>query len=312
MDRQSSINQRTAELSPEALLCELLPALVAASIAAQLLIGIGLVMRRVSGAVSIASAPGWTVAWVLATAIVAATTRLLWFAWRRPAPKVVDWQVLCYPALALLFTALALSTVGMPLVFLVLLWLIVAVEEALLLLFLGTGVSPSPFDAFRLRRIVPRVLDSSRESKDDLHDRDRSIGGPGTRARDVRGAAEIQRARSPALPIRITSDRTGQCIERVQTASGCDRLVGTFMAYFAPGQTTAYIHVAFCPPFAAVPRVEHRQTGGPAARVKVGQVLPHGIRFDVKLIDPEAAPGQLVLEVRATIESGDAAPPSDE
>jgi hypothetical protein len=310
MDRQSSITSRTTELFPAALVRELLPALVAASIAAQCLIGIGLVARRVSGAVSVTAAPGWTVAWVLGAAVVAAATRAVWFAVRRSAPTVVDSQVLCVPTLALLLTVLSLSTVGMPLIPLMSIWSIVVGEEALILLFIGACLNQPPASLMRIWRRGPVAQGPWRDRKHGLRSGRQTLGARDSMAPDVQEATAIKTRRSPALP--APSDRTSQCIERVQTASGSDRLAGTLMTYFAPGQTTAYVHVAFCPPFVAVPRVEYRQTGDPAARVKVGQVLPHGIRFDVKLYGPAPAPVQLVLEVRATIESGDAPPPAEE
>ena len=113
----------------------------------------------------------------------------------------------------------------------------------------------------------------------------------------IEAAANIGTEARPSRPVGL--DRASQRIERVQLADGADRLVGTLMAYFAPDQITAHVHVAFCPPFAAVPRIDYRQTVGPAARIKVGQLLPHGVRFDVKLAGRPQAATQLVLEVRA-------------
>ncbi|NLF08575.1 MAG: hypothetical protein GX594_11425, partial [Pirellulaceae bacterium] len=41
--------------------------------------------------------------------------------------------------------------------------------------------------------------------------------------------------------------------------------------------------LAFCPPLDSTPKVEIEQIGGPAARIKTAQVLPYGVRLDVKL-----------------------------
>ena len=75
---------------------------------------------------------------------------------------------------------------------------------------------------------------------------------------------------------------------------------GSLTARIVPGQVTAHVHVAFCPPFANVPQLDFRQVSGPTARIKVGQVLPHGVRFDVKLEQPATDSASLCLEMRAS------------
>jgi hypothetical protein len=82
-------------------------------------------------------------------------------------------------------------------------------------------------------------------------------------------------------------------LTRMQTADGGDIINARVAAAFEPGQRTTSIHVAFCPPFAVLPEVEFEQTDGPEARIKLGQLLPQGVRLDVKL----AAPGPAVIEV---------------
>ena len=98
------------------------------------------------------------------------------------------------------------------------------------------------------------------------------------------------------------SARFAQRIERVQAVDGRDILAGTLSTRLAAGQVTAHVHVAFCPAFESVPRLDFRQAAGPAARIKLGQVLPHGARIDVKLDAPPAEPVFLELEVRAAKE----------
>jgi len=68
----------------------------------------------------------------------------------------------------------------------------------------------------------------------------------------------------------------------------------------APGQRTGSVHVAFCPPFAGIPKVTAEQISGPPARVRVGVVLPHGARVDVRLAaKPSMAPQLVVLRFAA-------------
>ena len=103
------------------------------------------------------------------------------------------------------------------------------------------------------------------------------------------------------------SARFAQRVERVQAVDGRDILAGTLTTRLSAGQVTAHVHVAFCPPFASVPRLDFRHAAGPAARIKLGQILPHGARIDVKLDAPSAGPVFLELEIRATQEPEEAA-----
>jgi hypothetical protein len=84
-------------------------------------------------------------------------------------------------------------------------------------------------------------------------------------------------------PRAIEQDQVTQQLTRLRAADGSDVLQGWLRAPLAAGQRTAHLHVAFCPPFATSPRLEFAQTGGPAARIKQGQLLAYGVRLDVKL-----------------------------
>jgi hypothetical protein len=65
------------------------------------------------------------------------------------------------------------------------------------------------------------------------------------------------------------------------------------------GQRTAAAHVAFCPPLVETPRVTLRQTEGPSARIKEGQVLTHGLRLEIKLAEPPVAATSVLVEFTA-------------
>ncbi len=74
---------------------------------------------------------------------------------------------------------------------------------------------------------------------------------------------------------------------------------GRMRAEFAVGQRTASVHVAFCPPLSSVPAVSVEQMNGPAATAKVGLVLGHGARIDVRLEQPAKYRTDVVLAVYA-------------
>ena len=53
----------------------------------------------------------------------------------------------------------------------------------------------------------------------------------------------------------------------------------------------------FCPPFASVPQLDFEQADGPPARVKLGQLLAYGARFEVKLDAP--GPAEILIAFSA-------------
>jgi len=74
-----------------------------------------------------------------------------------------------------------------------------------------------------------------------------------------------------------------QRLLRRRDAGGQDTIEGLVRVDFTAGERTAHGHVAFCPPFAALPACDAEQADGPPARIRVAQLLPHGVLFDVKL-----------------------------
>jgi hypothetical protein len=95
-----------------------------------------------------------------------------------------------------------------------------------------------------------------------------------------------------------------QKITRSQAADGTESISGWLRIPLAPGQRTANVHVAFCPPFPHTPRARVKQLDGPEARVKTVQLLPYGVRFDLKLTDPSESAAAVLLQFSAK-----AAPP---
>jgi hypothetical protein len=74
---------------------------------------------------------------------------------------------------------------------------------------------------------------------------------------------------------------------------------GSVRTVFAAGQRTENCHVAFCPPFPSSPRVACRQLEGPETRIKLAQVLPQGVRIELRLAEAPDEEATVLLEVVA-------------
>ena len=90
---------------------------------------------------------------------------------------------------------------------------------------------------------------------------------------------------------------------RRRSPEGEEVVEGLVRIRFAPGQRTAEAHVAFCPPLDRRPRVDFEAESGPEARIELGQVLPLGARFDVKLAQPARDETALMVRFVAVAES---------
>lgn len=122
----------------------------------------------------------------------------------------------------------------------------------------------------------------------------RSTRGEAPGEYDQPAAVKPHGADGPVLPPEAT-----QRLTRSRTELGQDLLAGSLRARFAPQQRNETLHVAFCPPFARIPELQCRQVSGPTVRIKTTQVLPHGIRLELKLdaaLDEEA---EVIVEFSA-------------
>ena len=135
---------------------------------------------------------------------------------------------------------------------------------------------------------------------------------------NVRRRSQLKPARSSPIAV----DRPAVCpllwLEYRPTAGGALEVNGRASVSFAPGQSTAYLHVAFCPPFAHTPQVEvqvawprspaeskagaERSSAAPAARaeVTVGKLFPWGMRLDVKRTETSTRDERVELTFRAS------------
>ncbi len=90
-----------------------------------------------------------------------------------------------------------------------------------------------------------------------------------------------------------------QQLIRRRAADGGEILSGWLRVPLAASQRTANVHVAFCPPFPRTPQVAVEQLDGPAARIKKVQVLPYGVRLDLKLVEISDTADPVVLHFSA-------------
>lgn len=109
------------------------------------------------------------------------------------------------------------------------------------------------------------------------------------RGRSTPGPLDVRSSFRPpasAPPVAATSDAgpadVVQQLTRGSTATGSDTLVGRIRVRLDAGVRSQRAHVAFCPPFDGTPSVAVEATDPSGPQVRVGQVLPQGVRFDLK------------------------------
>ena len=108
------------------------------------------------------------------------------------------------------------------------------------------------------------------------------------------------RRSSPAIGNSRTVEQLLQHLTRSRTADGCETVRGTLLAEFAPGERTAVLHVAFCPPLERLPSVEADAVNGPACDVKLAQVLHQGARLEARLSRASSTAQRVTIEILAT------------
>ncbi len=87
-----------------------------------------------------------------------------------------------------------------------------------------------------------------------------------------------------------------QRMVRRREPDGEQSIEGWVRAEFAPGQRHAMAHLAICPPLERTPQCYAEQSDGPPAQVKIGQVLPYGVRFEIKLDEPASEASEVTVE----------------
>jgi hypothetical protein len=104
---------------------------------------------------------------------------------------------------------------------------------------------------------------------------------------------------SQAIDLGTRAEQVLQRLTRSRTAHG-DVIHGLLVAELAPGERVATLHVAFCPPFEQLPRVEATAADNPECDVKVAQTLHQGARLEVRLAHISDAARAVTVEILAT------------
>jgi hypothetical protein len=91
------------------------------------------------------------------------------------------------------------------------------------------------------------------------------------------------------------SDIMQSLTRRISPAGNGEELAGWVRMPVAAGQRNGNVHVAFCPPFSRVPELTVEQADGPEARIKTAQLLPYGVRLDLKLTTAASQPDSVLV-----------------
>jgi len=85
------------------------------------------------------------------------------------------------------------------------------------------------------------------------------------------------------LPWLWTEPTARQEFRRLIGVDGAETIIGSVRYALNPRQELTWAHVGFCPPLRSAPLVQLDLIEPSAARIKVAQALPHGVRFEIKL-----------------------------
>lgn len=291
----TSVPERSVRFT-RALFAELQAPLVVALLALQGALAVLLAARVFAGQASpgeaTSSAAGGLLVWSVVSAMLAALARLSWFAHDRRGNNALDAVSRFLPLAAVSLTAISIPLAGAGWPVTVVAWLVLAIEELVVLTALTDGRIADRWARF-FKTLFRSAWPQSPRDRSQQHT-------AGARPQTQESTKPSVATPATILPEPLAPD--APCVQRlfrVQEIDGADRLEGSLSTRFAAGQSTSQIHVAFCPSFARVPALDYRQAGGPSARVKLAQVLPHGARFDVKLSEPARCPLQVTLEIIA-------------
>jgi len=245
----------------------------AGAVAALLLLAAALVgWRRLAGALSSPLHPPLLLAAGAAMAVAAVGVRL---AWRRlsagNSAPLFDWLMAILPSSAVLALAAALSLPGTAAGGLAAFWAVLAVGEIL------------AWQPLVRRRLPGRSKAAGRSHPVRLDPPETVAAG-----------------HRPARPLAdVPPGDVLQQLTRSRAADGSEQLSGRLRAAFSAGQRSGSIHVAFCPPFARSPELAVEQLDGPPTRIKTAQLLPYGVRLDLKLTATAEAPQSVLVEFSA-------------
>ena len=113
--------------------------------------------------------------------------------------------------------------------------------------------------------------------------------------RRVAGAINSVAVAANAVP----AENVLQQLTLSQQADGAQQLAGWLRVRLSAGQRSCAAHVAFCPPFSQTPELALEQLDGPPAQDSHCEVLPYGVRLEVKLAATAAGPASVLLRFAA-------------
>jgi len=269
-------------------LVRLARAVIATTTGMLFLLALGLLMRRLSGALAY---PLDTAGLLAAAVVFAAIAGLLRVVWQGlptdGSSAAVTWLVWATPAVALLMFAFSLSLPRSPQPALGLFWGILTAEEAVSLWFVWRRLAPETVTG------MPCETATERDSNVDLLDGGALSHGLATEQPD-----QDIRFDPPHLPTpHVLPKNVSQQLTRAREEDGTDALFGVLRGHFAPRQRSLRLHVVFCPPFDVVPVVNVEKIEGPPVTFQTGQVLPYGARVDLRLKSASDEPQDVVLEL---------------
>jgi hypothetical protein len=93
------------------------------------------------------------------------------------------------------------------------------------------------------------------------------------------------------LPAGVT-----QRLVRATDEAGKEMIYGTIRCHFAVGQRQQNVHLAFCPPMAAVGNLTVDQLDGPEIRIKRNVLETYGAGLEIKLTRPSTEPTNVQIQ----------------
>ncbi len=238
--------------------------------------------RRMAGALENPLEPAALLAAGAVTAAMAATIRLGWRSPQTASPITrMDWAVMLLTLLAVLTLGIGLCVAGSPPGAKLFMFALLAAEEgwawawhlahrrtAALVAAADTSMPPIPSMPVNVCPVQDRPVEHADVEAEDVDD-------------ELPPGEVVQR------------------LTRSRAADGSETVAGRLRVPLAAGQRTGSVHVAFCPPLAAVPKISVEQLDGPESRIKTAQLLPYGVRFDLKLADAAEEPAFVLLRFTA-------------
>ncbi len=139
-------------------------------------------------------------------------------------------------------------------------------------------------------RMVPQAPRVKFETRQNL-ERD-----TGTTLGDLPGEERVATLAENCAATSEVDESATQWLVRRREPAGGETIEGWVRVPFESGQRHANAHLAICPALAAAPACYAEPSDGPPCQVKVGQVLPYGVRLEIKLDETADEPCEVLVE----------------